>query len=203
VDGRELVPCHLLVEAEIEQLLIDACVLGPIQTRARGVISTLTVNDSILQALGTEKVLDFSNGIVNLNRCTVMGQATVHQLEASECILDDVFEVENYQQGCVRFSAWSRGSQLPRPYESVEIEPRSPLFTTRLFGQPGYAQLQAGVDAQIQAGRSGATISAGAENGSEMGAFSREKAAIKERSLRIKYEEYMPLGLVPVLIYVT
>lgn len=209
VDGRDLAPCHLLIEAEIEQLIIDACILGPIQipdktqTNEKRFISTLTINDSIIQALGTEKALNFHDGVVNLNRCTVMGQAVVHQLEASECILDDVFLVENYQQGCVRFSAWSRGSKLPRPYESVEIEPRSPLFTTRLFGQPGYAQLQAGVDAQIQAGRSGATISAGAENGSEMGAFSREKAAIKDLSLRIKYKEYMPLGLVPVLIYVT
>jgi hypothetical protein len=36
-----------------------------------------------------------------------------------------------------------------------------------------------------------------------MGVFAREKGPIKERSLRIKYAEFMPLGLTPVLIYVT
>jgi hypothetical protein len=203
VDDRELIPGHLWIEAEIEELIIDACIFGPIQTRAQGFVSKITVNDSIIQALGKDQALEFHSGITNLNRCTVMGQATVHQLEASECILDDVFVVENYQQGCVRFTAWAMGSQLPRPYESVWIAPQSSLFTTRLFGQPGYGQLQLGVDALILGGGAGATIRAGAQNGSEMGAFTQEKAAIKERSLRIKYEEYLPLGLVPVVVYVT
>jgi hypothetical protein len=42
-----------------------------------------------------------------------------------------------------------------------------------------------------------------AEDGAEMGAFWRDKNSIKERSLLIKYQEYMPIGLAPVLIYVT
>jgi hypothetical protein len=49
----------------------------------------------------------------------------------------------------------------------------------------------------------GGTITQGAENGSEMGAFAREMYPIKERSLLIKYQEYMPLGMVPVLVRVT
>ena len=36
-----------------------------------------------------------------------------------------------------------------------------------------------------------------------MGAFAREKNPIKERSLLIKYQEFMPLGLVPVVVHVT
>jgi hypothetical protein len=47
------------------------------------------------------------------------------------------------------------------------------------------------------------TISAGAEDGSEMGAFAREMNAIKERSLLIKFQEFMPAELAPVVIYVT
>ena len=127
----------------------------------------------------------------------------MHRLYASDSILDDVTTVENYQDGCVRFTAWATGSILPRPYESVEIAPRSPLFTSRVFGDAGYAQLIQGVDSAILSGAVGATISAGAEDGSEMGAFSREKNPIKERSLEIKYEEFMPLGMIPVIIYVT
>jgi hypothetical protein len=36
-----------------------------------------------------------------------------------------------------------------------------------------------------------------------MGVFSRDKNPIKEHSLLIEYQEYMPIGLTPVLIYMT
>lgn len=208
VDERDLIPCRIWIEGKIHQLTIDRCILGSIHTRKDddgfdGAIATLTVSDSILQSLGTEEVITLTSGKVDLTRCTVLGSASIHQLEASECILDGVITVENYQQGCVRFSAWTTGSVLPRPYESVEIAPMSALFNSRRFGQPSYAQLQLGADAAIISGQSGATITAGSQDGSEMGAFAREKYPIKERSLRIKYEEYMPLGLIPVIISVT
>jgi hypothetical protein len=203
VDGRDLIPCHIWVEGQVGQLTIDRCISGPIRTRVGGAIATLTITDSILQSLDTQEVIALNSGVVNLTRCTILGRATIHQLEASECILNDAVTVENYQQGCVRFSTWAKGSVLPRPYESVEIASQAPLFTSRRFGQPGYAQLQLGADAAIIGGQAGATMTAGAQDGSEMGAFAREKNPIKERSLRIKYEEYMPLGLIPVIIYVT
>jgi hypothetical protein len=205
VDGKELKPSHLWIEAQVNRLIVDHCITGPIATRLFGSVSQLSISNSILQAFDTEKTLTFTNGDVHLNRCTLLGGANVHQLEASECILNDVVQVENPQQGCVRFSAWARGSLLPRPYESVEIPPNSPLFTSQVFDHPGYAQLQLGADAAILSHTGGgiATILKGAEDGSEMGVFVGEKNSIKERSLRIKYEEYMPLGLVPVIIYVT
>jgi hypothetical protein len=205
VDGKELRPSHLWVEAQVNQLTLDHCITGPIATRATGNVTQLSINNSILQAFDTEKTLTFTNGDVHLNRCTLLGGANIHRLEASECILNDLVQVENSQQGCVRFSAWPRGSMLPRPYESVEIPPVYPLFTSRVFSHPGYAQLQLGADAAILSHTGGgiASILEGAEDGSEMGVFAREKNTIRERSLRLKYEEYMPLGLVPVIIYVT
>lgn len=139
-----------------------------------------------------------------LSRCTLLGPVSLHRLRASECILNDRVYVNDQQQGCVRFSAWATGSTLPvQRYESVEIAPGAPLFKSRIFGQPSYAQLRSDVDRAILAGEPGATIAAGAEDGSEMGAFAREKGPIKARSLRLKYEEYMPLGLTPVMIYAT
>ena len=48
-----------------------------------------------------------------------------------------------------------------------------------------------------------ATITTGAETGSEMGAFSSGLAPIKEQGLLFKYAEYMPLGLTPVIVHVT
>jgi hypothetical protein len=150
-----------------------------------------------------DSAISMHEGELRLERCTLLGPANLHRLEASECILDDMVRVEDAQHGCVRFSAWSSGSVLPRQYQSVEIVAGSPIFATREFGQPGYSQLLASADAAIVSGPGGATISEGAENGSEMGAFARELRPIKERSLLAKYEEYMPVGLVPVIVYVT
>jgi hypothetical protein len=144
-----------------------------------------------------------ADGGVRLSRVTVLGRLNVHRLQASECILDDFAVTGDPQSGCVRFSAWSTGSVLPRKYESVRVPAAAPLFTTRVFGQPGYAQLTQNADRAIAAPATDGSILEGAQNGSEMGAFYMEKNAIKERSLRIKYEEFMPLGLIPVVNYVT
>jgi hypothetical protein len=148
-----------------------------------------------------DAAVSLAEGDVDLKRVTVLGRALLHHLDASEVILDDLTFVEDPQSGCVRFSAWSTGSIIPRHYESVEIAPRSPLFTTRVFGQPGYAQLQQNADRAVLDPPRGVILT-GAQNGSEMGTFSDQKNAIKERSLLIKYREFMPLGLVPVVFYV-
>jgi hypothetical protein len=147
--------------------------------------------------------IGLAEGEVRLEHVTVLGPMSLHRLAASECILNDVARVEDAQRGCIRFSAWAAGSVLPRKYESVMIQPGAPLFTTRQFGEPGYGQLTEAADRAIVAPETGGAISTGAQDGSEMGAFWREQNAIKERSLRVKYEEYMPVGLVPVVIHVT
>lgn len=153
--------------------------------------------------------LAFRSGEVRLERTTVLGPMQVHRIDASESILNDVAVVANAQEGCVRFSAWSTGSVLPRKYESVEIAPNASLFTSRSFANPAYAQLRSDVDSLIVPAAAAAgeivpdSIRAGAENGSEMGAFHGELSSIKERSLQIKFEEFMPVGLVPVIVHVT
>lgn len=167
----------------------------------------LTLNRLLLEQAFPVALADltlaFDAGVANLFRCTMLGRMYVHRLEASECILDDIAVVENTQDGCVRFTAWSSGSVIPRKYESVTIDANAPLFTSRDFGQPGYAQLLEAVDRSIVSGGPGASISAGAENNSEMGAFSSQASSIKERSLLLKYQEFLPLGLNPVIIHVT
>jgi hypothetical protein len=193
-DLRDLLPTHLRVEGEVRNLVVDRAILGPILTAAGGVIETLTVSDSIIQAHAGELALDLTGTSVDLTRVTLMGQADVHRLHVSDSILHDVVSVDDIQNGCVRFTAWASGSTLPRQYESVQRQPVTTTFVSRVFGNPGYAQLLSAIGAQLLEG---------AEDGSEMGAFSREKGAIKARSIRIKYREFMPVGLGPVLINVT
>jgi hypothetical protein len=174
--------------------------------------SALALNRALLADVFPRELADcalaFDDGLVNLSRCTLLGRIAVHQLEASECILWDLAEVDNAQNGCVRFSAWADGSVLPRKFESVRIHQRQPLFTSVDFGQPGYCQITALVDDAILPETASSsvptnTISAGAVDGSEMGAFARDKNPIKARGLLIKYQEYMPAGLIPVIVHAT
>ena len=149
-----------------------------------------------------DAALATATGLTRLSRCTVLGRGYVHRLECSESILDDVVIVGDPQDGCVRFSAWSSGSVLPRKYESVQVAPRAPLFVTRRFGESGYAQLADGADAAILSNSTAGapSIRSGSHDGSEMGVFCRDASAVKERSLLIKLDEFLPVGLTPVLI---
>lgn len=150
-----------------------------------------------------DAALATDEGVVELTRCTVLGPGYVHRLECSESVLDDVVRVQNAQDGCVRFSAWSTGSALPRRYESVQIAAGAPIMVSRRFGEWGFAQIHDGADSAILGGNSGGppSLLTGSHDNSEMGVFCRDKAAIKDRSLLIKLKEYLPLGLSPVLIH--
>ena len=156
--------------------------------------------------------LGFEEGAVSLSRCTVMGRTHTHTMSASESILDDLASVVNPQTGCVRFSAYASGSNLHQPYRSVQVAHHPSIFVSRAFGQPGYAQLRSDADAQIVApGTTGGscsaptvvdaqTILAGAQNGSQMGVYCLEDVAPKRRGLALKYEEFSPIGQLPVWI---
>lgn len=146
--------------------------------------------------------LAIDTGETHLERVTVLGRVYSHRFHASESILDDVAFIEDVQRGCVRFSAWTTGSALPRQYESVRTPPQGPLFESRAFGHPGYGQLLRAADLAVLE-PAGESILEGAQNGSEMGAFYAERNVIKERSLLTKFEEYMPIGLSPVVVQVT
>ena len=193
-DGRRLVASWLRIEGRIGELTLDRCITGPIVAANGGRVESLVIRDSIVQAAHPSAAAIVVNGEVDLSRVTLLGAVHVHRLEASECIFDGRVTVDDCQHGCVRFSAYGEGSVLPRRYESIPLAAGHAVFASRTFGDAAYAQL---------AETAGDAISAGAEDGSEMGAFWREKNAIKEHSLLIKYQEFLPLGLEPVIVHVT
>jgi hypothetical protein len=105
---------------------------------------------------------------------------------------------------------------IPPRYGSVQVAENAPLFTSSDFGDPGYGQLLDTADRLIVpevapsavagmpvTSTSGTSITAGAENGSELGAFCSLLNPVRERGLLLKYNEYLPVGLTPVLIHVT
>ena len=168
---------------------------------------TAALNRALLQAAFpvalAPAALALEAGSVALERVTVIGSAFVHSMSASDSILTGFSVVDDAQDGCVRYSAVSSGSYTPRQFKCAQTAPDGSLFTSTEFGAPGYAQLLETVDRAISWAPAGVTISAGAENGSEIGAYCSCLAPIKENGLLIKYDEYMPLGLAPVIVHVT
>lgn len=195
-DERLLAATRLRIKGSVREFVIDRSITGPILTEgASGRVTSLTVRESIVQAAKPGvPAISLADGDVTLSRCSLLGTAAAHRIDVSECILSDLVAVADRQHGCVRFSAWSDGSVLPRQYQSIRLPRGASLFASLDFGQPAYAQLLDTV---------GGHIAEGAEDGSEMGAFWREKNALKERGLLIKYHEYLPLGIEPVVVHVT
>jgi hypothetical protein len=124
----------------------------------------------------------------------VFGKVDVNRLWASEALITDTVDVTDTQEGCFRFSAAPAGSRLPRPYESHVLDDVEGVFASGRFGQPGYAQLSSTAPVELQRG---------AENGSEIGAFNRLLTPIRFDDLRVKIDEYMPFGLIPIFIFET
>jgi hypothetical protein len=77
------------------------------------------------------------------------------------------------------------------------------LFESIAYGHPAYAQLSEMADASVFSEGQRHGVTTGAEDGSEMGAFCVERSAVKEQAVLSKYEEYLPLGLTPVIVPVT
>ena len=203
IDGLSLTPTQLIVQASVQTLTLERCITGPILTENAGIAQTMNATDSIIQAIpisATVYALSNQLGAISLARCTVMGANLVHQLEASDCILDGVTIVEDLQHGCVRFSALGQGSQVHQPYRCVAIRPNAPIFYSRHFGDPNYARLSRLADSQIVNAETGDTILGGADNGAEMGAWQSEGVTLKREGLAVKFEEFAPLGVFPVWI---
>jgi hypothetical protein len=160
------------------------------------------LDESFPVALGVA-ALAVADATTQLTRVTVLGRTAAHRLQANDSILGDFTAVDDVQDGGVRYSAYADGSVIPRHYASAVIPPGTPIFTSSSYGDPGYAQLLETADAAITGDADGASISSGAENSSEMGAFSADLNPLREQGLLTKYAEYMPLGLTPVIIHVT
>jgi hypothetical protein len=194
-DGRALSPASLLVEGEVRELAVERCILGPIAESAGGAVERLSALDSVVHACEPgAKSISLTSGTASLVRTTVIGPARLHRLDASECLFASDVQVDDTQHGCLRFSAWVQGSALPRQYECVPLPVGAAVLASTAFGSPDYARVLDTV---------GPVILEGGPDGSELGAFARERTAVKERSLLIKYREYLPLGLEPVLVHVT
>ena len=181
--------------------------LDSAETVEPGVLNLALLRAAFPVAL-SPAALAISGATLSLARVSVMGATFAHRLQAGDSILAGFTAVEDRQHGCVRFTACSEKSSVPATYQSPTIADGAALFVSTNFGEPAYAQLREAADAAIDPATVAGpgppqSITAGAQNGSEMGAYSSQLGPLNEQRLLTKYGEYMPLGLTPVVIHVT
>jgi hypothetical protein len=164
-------------------------------------VPELSIQTSIVQAAAA---LAAPDAAVRIDACTIIGSTTVRSLNADNSIFTGPVAAARGQIGCVRFCFVPRdpATSTPRRYRcqpdlalrNVDdpalrgvIEARVvPVFTTAVYGQPGYAQLGARCPVEIRTG---------AENGAEMGAFMFLAQPQRRANLRAALDEYLRLGL--------
>ena len=214
-------PCNLSL-----RLFLERSITGPLRLPEE--MPGLDVADSIVDggpaaAIARTGRPDRSGPPAELRRSTVLGAVLVRELSmASEVVFADAVRADRAQEGCVRFSFLSLpphsrvprryqcqpdlalararelgqppGAELPAPERASVLARVRPAFTATRYGHPGYGQLSLSCPPEI---------TAGAEDGSEMGAFSDLRQPQRETNLRVRLDEYLPFGLRPALIYVT
>jgi hypothetical protein len=195
-------------------------VAGPLRLPATA--NQLRVSESILDTAGSPDSLAIAAPIAapgeppygplsTLDQSTVFGAIWATELGASQdCVFTDEVMVLRRQLGGIAYSYVPPGSQTPRrtrcqpdlaladqtdgpARRAIEARIR-PRFTSTMYSQPAYAQL----DQTCPAG-----ITTGSHNGSEMGVFSILGAPRRTGNLQSVLEAYLPAGLTPHVTYAT
>jgi hypothetical protein len=187
---------------------IDKSIVGAIRAEA---LVNVCAYDSIIDATDRTLIayagLDgvSGGGSLSLQGCTVIGKAHASLLDL---VSDSIFWggllsgdswatpliADRKQQGCVRFSFLPEGAETPRRFECVEqtLGGPQPIFFALRYGRPGYAKLLASTTDLVRRG---------ADDGGEMGAFHFVLAPLRETDLRVRMQEYLPVGLEFGIIY--
>ena len=199
----------LIVQPGGAEVAIERSIVGALRTAAE---TQVEIRDSIVDgvnAAGNGVVAAYEGGPLTVSRCTVIGPVSTGQLDLAEnsLFLHPVL-AERRQEGCVRFCHVPLGSRTPRrhrcqpevpagasPEEAQRLAARlSPRFTSLRYGHPGYCQLTLDTPREIRRG---------AEDESEMGVFSSLRQPQREDGLRLRFEEYLRVGLEAGIFFVT
>ena len=179
-------------------------ICGPVSLNSS--VPALNSVDSIIisgpASAGDKPAIAAPGASVDLRTTTVFGTVAARIVDASDSIFTGLVTAQRRQSGCVRFSYVPSGSQtaqryhcqpdmaltgVTKPETRAAIQARlTPQFTSTDFGQPGYAQLSL---------RCAIEITTGADDGSEMGAFSFLQQPQRRANLLAALDEYLRFGL--------
>lgn len=189
------------------EITISRSILGPLAIDSDYL---LAINDSVIDAgSGVEEAapayaIHAATGAaatewgaeLTVNGITAFGRTRVENVTGQGAIFVHGLEVHDNQKGCIKYSYFNAGdtNRLP-PHHACVLDANAVLaFVSEFYGAPGYAQLKLTSDRRVL------------ENGprrDEMGAFGYLRNTAKWKNLNIRFREFMPVGVRPVLIPVT
>ncbi len=193
-------------------------IVGPVEYRGGAV--RLRVADGIVDAGGGAAAIRTSvepgppgapgaELTLDLARATVLGATACHRLLLADAALfAGPLVVAQPEEGLLSHCYAPPASRTPRRFRCQPelerarsgaaapetAEPSRPVFVSRRYGDPAYAQLSPA---------SPRAIRTGAESGSEVGAFETQRRPQREAALAAVLEEYTPFGIDAKVVYVT
>ncbi len=183
------------------EVAIRSSLVGALRLPEQG--CRLDVSDSIVDAAGGPSAIGGTLGISaladppgptsSLLRSTIFGK--VHLMElilASEALFVDPIQVERRSRGLVRRSYLPPGSTTPHRESELPDGTPPPTFTSRIYGQPGYAQLGPNCPHAISRGHYG-----------ELGAFHSLRQPERLALLPEIAAEFLPWGLEAEIVFAT
>ena len=164
-------------------------------------MAELQIHDSLVDALDKSMALSgVEDGTyapsTTLERVTVLGGVRALKLvSVANSIITGSVKAARAETGSVRYSylPLTAETYTPQRYRCQPEQTNTPLvFTSTVYGQPGYGQLSV---------KTSLAIRNGAENGAEMGCFQGVRHSEREKSLRQVLDEYLPFNLKPQIFY--
>lgn len=129
---------------------------------------------------------------------TFFGRVRVERASGKGGVFAQACEVLRNQGGCLKHGYFTGEGDRPPPTHAcvrgTGVDPAALRFVSEVFGRPEYGQLAVSSDVRVR------------ERGPRddaMGAFGFLLEAHKWRNLQIRYREFMPVGVRPLLIPVT
>ena len=200
-------PNELLAFDQTPEIILENSISGPL---AIDDDYSLNIINSIIDAGGTLETAapgalavgaatgnaDLTWGpSLTVDGLTCFGRMRVTSASGKGGIWVHALQVLDNQSGCIKNSWFADAlNRLPSNHACLHQSQSDLHFVAQTFGQPGYAQISRDSDFRI--------LEQG-PNDDEMGAFGFLLNSHKWKNINIRFREYMPVGIRPVLIAVT
>ncbi len=212
-------PAEKLAFKQTPELIIQRSVCGAVFTDPG---YRICINDSILDSVpvtlqgggGQQDVFALSGatdpasgyaGQTTLKNVTCLGRVRTASIDGSGGIFKGFVDVYDPQSGCLKYCYFTDDTVVPGPadgainrlpqhFACVNGKEARLVFTSECFGNAAYCQLSLECDPDI--------LERGVGN-DQMGAFNFLREAHKWANLKIRFREFMPVGIKPILIPVT
>jgi hypothetical protein len=187
-----------VVHLELENVAVKQLVLNKVSGKPLSIKATNCLFDEIIAPQAE----------VELEYCTVMQDIQASLLKASDCIFVGQFQPKssNKSKHCVRYSRVNddadlvkamlppnthNTSDVPVFFEWLICQSDGTQLDSTVFGHPGYGVLHPATPQ---------SITRGAEQGGEMGAFHEQFHRQQIKAIQDKYVDYLPVDVEAVVI---